>query len=123
MASSIGTVGELVRVIQTKLSAATAGVPQRPAARRDRSSPYQPGKLEQLIELRVSKLERDDPQRGRKAFRIFLEAILLSHFGDHLVNDPQFYQLVDDVQLAMDGDADVAQMVAQAIEHLLSKGQ
>ncbi len=121
MASNIASVGELVRVIQTQLSVATAGVPKRARARRTGGSPYAPGKLEQLIELRIRQLGRDDPQRGRKAFRVFLEAVLLSHFGDELVNDPQFYQMVDDVQQAMECEPAVAQMVGQAIEHLLAK--
>jgi hypothetical protein len=124
MATPIGTVGNLVKVIRTQLSAVSV----KPAPRRNagarrggQASPYAPDKLEALIELRVRKLARDDPRRGAKAFRVFLEAVLLSHFGDELVNDPQFFQLVDDVHHAMDSEPQCQRMVATAIAHLLSQ--
>jgi len=124
MTSAIASVAQLVRVIQTQLSAraapaaggkkAVAGV----AAGRDR---YAQENLASLIELRVRQIARDDPNRGRKAFRIFLEAVLLSQFGEGLVNDPRFFQMVDDVHLAMEGDAHCSALVARAIEQLLTE--
>ena len=122
MAASIGTVGNLVKVIRTQLSIGDSNVTKRAAGgrRAGAASPYAPDKLEALIELRIKKLARDDPRRGHKAFRVFLEAVLLSHFGDELVNDPQFFQLVDDVQGAMESAPECLQMVDSAIAHLLS---
>lgn len=128
MASAIGSVAQLVKVIQSQLAAraapeggaarkaAPAGAPGGAAARR-----YAQQNLGSLIELRVRQIGRDDPQRGRKAFRVFLEAVLLSHFGDGMVGDPRFFQMVDDVQLAMEADAGCRELVARAIEQLLTK--
>lgn len=129
MTSSIGSVAQLVKVIQTQLAAraapdgaaagakaARAGAPARRAAER-----YARENLGSLIELRVRQIGRDDPNRGRKAFRVFLEAVLLSHFGEGMVGDPRFFQMVDDVQLAMEADAGCRDLVARAIEQLLTK--
>ncbi len=74
-----------------------------------------------MIGLRVRQIARDDPQRGRKAFSVFLEAVLLAHFGPHMVTDPQFHRLLDEVQGAMEADPACARLVEDAIGHLLSQ--
>jgi hypothetical protein len=77
--------------------------------------------LSTLIALRVSQIRADDPARGRKAFRIFVEAVLLGHFGDAVSQDPKFHQLVDDVQREMESNSTVAPLVEMAIGHLLTQ--
>lgn len=124
MPSPIGTVGQLVAVIRGQLSARTEinSTKQRPVRGKpaSKSSTYDPETLEALIGQRINSIDRDDPNRGRKAFRVFLESVLLSHFGEHLINDPKFYQLVDDVQASMEADAELRKLVDSAIQHLLS---
>lgn len=126
MGSTIGSVTDLVATIQAQLSARPSGA--RGAATR-RAAPgaktaaherYAPHQLATLIETRVRLIGRDDPKRGRKAFRVFVEAVLLSNLGDALVNDPQFHQMVDDVQGALESDPACAKMVEQAMAFLLS---
>lgn len=122
MTSAIGSVSDLVRVIQAQL----AQKPGAPAPRaRARAYPDGAGassdQLAALIESRVARLERDDPQRGRKAFRLFLETVLLAQFGTDTGNDPKFYLLVDDVQAAMERNAGTRAMMDKAIAHLLKK--
>jgi len=127
MASAIGSVAQLVSVIQSQLAARTpAGAPGRKTdgnsgARAPAAGRYARENLGALVELRVRQIGRDDPQRGRKAFRVFLEAVLLSHFGADMVNDPRFFQMVDDIQLVMEADAQCSELVASAIEQLLSE--
>jgi len=75
--------------------------------------------VSELIALEVSKIRRDDPERGRKAFRIFVDRILVGHFGDHVARDPSFHQLVDDVHTQMEGSPAIAPLVRKAIAHLL----
>lgn len=58
--------------------------------------------LRALIAMRVAAIDPDDPDRPRKAFRIFLEAVLLAELGQELANDPAFYGLVDEVQRQME---------------------
>jgi hypothetical protein len=73
-----------------------------------------------LIAQRVLVIDPDDPQRERKAFRIFLESVLLAELGDELINDPAFYQMVEDVQLQMEGDPELASAISQAAKLLLA---
>jgi hypothetical protein len=123
--SSISSVNQLVSVIQAQLAArapaSAAGKRRGAGVRVAADDRYAQENLGPLIELRVRQIARDDPQRGRKAFRVFLEAVLLSHFGGALVNDPRFFQMVDDVQHAMEADAQCGELVASAIEQLLSQ--
>ncbi len=124
MSSPIGSVAQLVKVIQTQLtahSAPGAGKTARRPASTAGPARYAEENLGALIEMRVRQIGRDDPQRGRKAFRVFLEAVLLSHLGEGLVNDPRFYQLVDDIQLAMEADPACGALVTRAIEQLLAE--
>jgi hypothetical protein len=123
MAAAIGAVGQLVAVIQARLASVASGPGKAPARapRAARGSNYVPEQLTALIELRVRRLGRDDPQRGRKAFRVFLEVVLLTHFGEHLLGDPKFFQMVDEIQAAMENDAACRTLVDRAIAHLLSE--
>jgi hypothetical protein len=124
MPSAIGNIDRLVAVIQTQLSSradlqslkrgTAPGKGKTGQASRDSEG------VEALIGERIKTIRRDDPGRGRKAFRVFLESILLSHFGENLQNDPGFYQLVDDVQFAMEADPSTSEMIKTAIAHLLS---
>ncbi|WP_256082031.1 hypothetical protein [Massilia sp. YIM B04103] len=120
MSTSIGPVGQLVAVLQAQLAARAA--PRRSRAATAAGSP-QPAQqqLAALIEKRVRQIQRDDPQRGRKAFRVFLEAVLLEHFGASLMHDPAFHQVVSEVQDAMEGDPACRRLVDEAIAHLLSQ--
>ncbi len=122
MSASISTVSQLVTVIRSQLAArAPAASARKLDARARQGGRYAEPNLAGLVELRIRQLAPGDPQRGRKAFRVFLEAVLLSHLGEELVNDPRFYQLLDDVQGALEGDAATATLVQDAIAHLLSK--
>jgi hypothetical protein len=108
-------------VIRSELTTRTAGVQGKSGARRGKAGArYADQNLAGLIEVRIKQIARDDPQRGRKAFRVFLEAVLLSHFGERMLADPQFYQLLDDVQRAMQADPDCAAMIDSAIAQLLA---
>lgn len=133
MSMPIGTIDHLVAAIQAQLSARTpntavskaagsagkaAGSPVR-ATRKVAAGRYAQKNLAGLIELRINRIASDDPQRGRKAFRVFLEAVLLSQLGESLVNDAKFFQMVDDVQCALEADAACGAMVASAIAQLL----
>lgn len=77
--------------------------------------------MSRLIAVRIKALDPDDPKRGRKAFRIFLESVLLSELGESLINDPQFYQMVDKIQDAMEGDPRIQAAIEQAVAALLNE--
>lgn len=120
MSIAIGTINDVVTVIRTRLGGAAAAAGRRAPARAGAGRRYTDRNLAALIDMRVQQIRRDDPQRGRKAFRAFLEAVLLTHLGEELMNDPRFYPVLDDVQHALESDASSAALVNQAVEQLLS---
>jgi hypothetical protein len=126
MSAAVGSVSQLVATIRAQLAGrappAAAGKRSRgqgAAAARER---YASEGLGELIALRVRMIGRDDPGRGRKAFRVFLEAVMLAEFGAGLANDARFHQLIDDVQRAMEADPACLPLVDSAIEQLLAEG-
>lgn len=121
MSAPIGSVSQLVNVIRSELTG-RAAAPGKPGAKAGQGTRrYADQNLAGLIEVRIKHIARDDPQRGRKAFRVFLEAVLLSRFGEQMIADPKFYQLLDDVQRAMEADPACAKLVDEAIEQLLAR--
>jgi len=121
MASFIHSVTQLVAAIRTQLSQQTTN---KQVAARQRSAHAgkmtQQESLESLIQKKIRRIDKNALDRGKKAFRIFLETILLAHFGENLVNDPAFYQLVDDVQSAMESDPEIKETIDAAVRHLLA---
>lgn len=119
--AGIASVGQLVAVIQSQLAARGRAAAGKAMPRKARAgSGREAGGLKALIELRVRHIGADDPARGRKAFRIFLESVLLAELGEELNADPRFHQLVDDVQRTLESDVRCAPLVQDAITHLLA---
>lgn len=118
MTGPVGPVNELVAAIRAQLAAQ----PRRQLPVRS-AKPARLGAREApqaaQIALRVAQIDCDDPERARKAFRVFLEAVLCSQFGAGLIHDPAFYQLVTDVHQALDAQEQLAPMMAAAMAHLL----
>ncbi len=70
---------------------------------------------------RLQAIAPQDPQRHRKAARIYLESELAREFGADLVNDPAFTQMVDAVHEQMLQDPETAAALDAAGELLLAK--
>jgi hypothetical protein len=123
--TSVGHIQQIVTVIRQQMAArgqpvAAAGTraqarPGAAPARRGRQA------LQASVGKRVQAIDPHDPQRGRRAFRIFLEAVLLSEFGDSLINDPAFYHMVDEIQQQLESTPTSAPLVASATAILLSR--
>jgi len=122
--TSISNVQQIVAVIRQQLARVERGpvkTPARaPAARSATKARPQRPEFLQLLGQRVRAIDRGDPDRGRKTFRVFLESVLLAELGESLVNDPQFYRLVDDVQRQMERDEGLAASIDAAIHQLLA---
>ena len=71
--------------------------------------------------LRLREISSEDPQRRRKAFRIFLEGTLADMLGDEAPADPTFQALIDRVQLAMETDPELVIDMDRAADVLLSR--
>jgi hypothetical protein len=75
--------------------------------------------LAAVVAERIRAIPGDDPQRERKAFRLFLETVLVSELGPSIANDPSFAVMVDHVQQQMESDAQLAQASREAARALL----
>jgi hypothetical protein len=64
-----------------------------------------------VLAQRIRGLDPTDPERGTKAVRLFLEGELVKEFGDALLNDASFPELVDAVQKQMRDDREMAAAV------------
>jgi outer membrane protein OmpA-like peptidoglycan-associated protein len=126
MPFSTGSVSQLVANIRGQLVAAGLK-PALPAVGNSRpdssnpadTSPYNAQNINALIRQRIEQIDKDAPNRGKKAFRVFLEAVLLTQLGEQQINDPKFYQLLDDVQAAIENNPQTRVLVDQATAHLL----
>jgi hypothetical protein len=63
--------------------------------------------LRQHIGERVRAIEPNNPERGRRARRIFLESVLAWEFGDQLLLDSQFNRLIEGIQDAFESDPEI----------------
>ena len=79
--------------------------------------------IRQMVALRVRALSPDDPQRQRKAFRLFLESVLMQAFGRERLDDRGFDQMVDAVLDRMEGDAELHAALREAGDLLLADAQ
>ncbi|GAB3775770.1 hypothetical protein GCM10028796_52180 [Ramlibacter monticola] len=104
-----------------------APLQERAAARPGIGAPAEgtrrkPHEVSVAMARRIAALAPEDPDRPRKAVRIYLEAELAREFGAGLLNDPQFPALLDAVQERMQEDAQTAGAVA-ALARLLLAGK
>ena len=61
-----------------------------------------PEALRRKIEHAIEGIDPDDPARGKKAARLFVENVLTWQFGEALINDPGFAALVEEVQTTLE---------------------
>ncbi|WP_426165614.1 hypothetical protein [Pseudoduganella sp. R-34] len=122
MVTSVSGVTALVRMIRSQLAPHGAAAGRRAPSADGRAAATPDGTLARLVEQRVRAIGRDDPQRGRKALRVFLEAVLLDELGQHLLADPRFFRMVDEVQEALEQDDSCQPLLEQAMAQLLATG-
>lgn len=84
------------------------------------TSSSEDARIQQMVALRVRALSPDDPQRQRKAFRIFLESILLQTFGRERLDDRSFDEVVDVVLQRMEDDPHLKAALQEAGSQLLA---
>lgn len=122
--SGIDNVQHIVATIRAEMAARIsaseprAGAQTKRLARNTSTALAQRQRMGSLIGQRVKSLDPDDPKRGKKAFRIFLESVLLSEFGDRLINDHAFYQMIDAVEQAMEQDERISAAIGKAVAGL-----
>lgn len=82
---------------------------KRPVERQDQAKvENQTGlQLEPGMLRRIKSIPHDDPERRRKAFRMFMESVLLNQLGKSLLGEPEFDRLVDAVLLQIEQDPEL----------------
>lgn len=70
---------------------------------------------------RLKGIDAADPDRRRKAFRMFMEATLVRELGAQMPGDPQFPALVDQVLERMDADPELKAASMEAADLLLAQ--
>jgi len=134
--ATIDRTSQLAALIRTQLgSQRTAGAKPASHGKVDAatSSPSRaqaPGKqplaapptsaMQAWVAQRVRGLSSEDPQRRRKALRIFLESVLAQELGPQLVGDIAFDQLVEEVLQQMESDQDLRASMDEAGDLLLA---
>jgi hypothetical protein len=118
MVDATGPVQQIVAAIRAEMAGRVQpGAARKPTAARPARRP--PARSGALIAERVRALDPADPERGRKAFRIFLESVLLAELGEEMINAPGFYELVDRVQRTMESSPQIAAAMSNAVARLL----
>lgn len=126
--TSIDAASQLAALIRQQIGASreAAGLRDKTASRskasREQDAPKTASAddLPALVIRRVAAIDPHDPQRRRKAFRIFLETVLLAELGGDLINDPAFYDLVANVQAQMEAHPQLAAAIARASDSLIA---
>lgn len=72
-----------------------------------------PEALKQRLAEGIEGIALDDPERKKKALRVFVEGVLAWQFGDALLNDPRFAELAGEVQATLEKEP-------QFVEQLLA---
>lgn len=117
--SSIESIQHIVTALRSEMSGRLNTRPAKPTRLARSAATAHQARLEDLIARRVGEIDPHDRQKGRKAFRIFLELTLLDELGEDLINDPAFYRLVDRVQRAMEQEPRIAGAIERAVAQLL----
>ena len=120
---SLDPTSQLAALIRVQVAALRRHQPGRKPPASDKAStgatPTGTPDLASVVAKRVRAISADDPDRERKALRVFLETVLLSELGPELVNDAGFATMVDHVQEQMTSDPELSSAARQAAQTLL----
>jgi hypothetical protein len=61
----------------------------------------------------IKLIDKNDKNRNKKSMNIFVENVLLWQFGEELINDSAFSQLVDEVGDALSNDTKIMEQLFQ----------
>jgi|SRR5215831_13534717 len=70
--------------------------------------PQSAASLRRKVVRRLGSISENDPAFQQKAVSLFVESVLLDQFGESLMNDPGFRELIDQVCATMTQDEAIA---------------
>lgn len=95
--------------------------PSKPSTAKQANGQEATQSPEQVLLAQVRAVHPDDPDRRKRAFRIFMEAVLKREFGTYLQPSGDLGKLVDQVIAQMDDDPELNRAAMAAAELLLAK--
>ena len=120
----VSNLSQLVETLRRQMSsrldrpaAAAKGAKSNQAAPQQRSR-VAASELQASLAQRIKAINPDDKRRAHKATRIFLETVLANEFGDAFLSDPQFSELIEEIQTAMEADQQVREKLTALIGQL-----
>lgn len=125
----IDRLDSLARAIATLRSSVAQGAPNRataaPAQGTAPGASSRAGGHSHVASLpaRLASLAADDPQRTRRALRLFIEAVLLDQLGEGLLLSADWDPLVEKTLAALEGDEGLRALLDQSAHELLGRGQ
>lgn len=119
----VSNVGQLVEVLRKQLgeSRKSTATPARDApAAAAAGGGARPGiaELKKKVAEKLRRIDPDAPNARRDSVHVFLESVLLWEFGEHLMDDPKFYALLDDVQSSMEADSGLGEDLSALLASL-----
>jgi hypothetical protein len=125
--SEIKTINQLALLIRNQVGALHPAAPpnksKKISPRKTDTTPATKKKenLYDQLAQRLISITNEDPQKSQKAFRLFLEVLLLNELGEHLINDPRFYLMIDSVEQHMQSDPELASLIHNTMLTILPK--
>lgn len=71
--------------------------------------------LEQQIATRIIKLDQDDPNKFKKATKIFVESVLAWEFGTELLQDSRFSEIIKKVETTIEQEPKLKKELGELI--------
>ena len=93
-------IAEHARQLESGARASASGTATGPA-RADASGKPAIGELRQRIAERLQAIDPKSPNAGRRRKRIFLESTLAWEFGEEVLRDPSFQELLDRLEMSL----------------------
>ncbi len=125
MVDRLGSLTRAIATLRKSLDApgVTSPKPSAGAPTQQQRSPQDGGVLTaqshvSTLASRLIVLRRDDPQRTRKALRLFIEAVLLDELGGEFILSAEFERLVDRSLSAIEKDEALRDTLLQATQEL-----
>lgn len=109
---------ELLRQQRAQKTAKSQGASETHPIAAAAQHPHANRSARQSASRKIQALSRDDPAYHEKAINAFIESVLASEFGEGLVNDPEFQDMVKEIQSAMTADAELSAQLRQLVDDI-----
>lgn len=68
----------------------------------------------------VRSIDRDAPDRRKRAFRSFIEYIITDEFGAAVMNDHRFNVMIENIELRLTARPELTSTIESVLDHLLN---